>query len=66
MDQLVAKQFGTETQLASLELGIESATMLGACDGTSCSLTNTISWSTPTTPLPLDNDPRSSSSVYSA
>ena len=59
MDQLVAKQFGTETQLASLELGIESATMLGACDGTSCSLTNTISWSTPTTPLPLDNDPRS-------
>jgi hypothetical protein len=33
--------------------------MLGACDGTSCSLTNTISWSTPTTPLPLDNDPRS-------
>ena len=59
MDQLAAKQFGMETQLASLELGIESAAMLGACDGTSCSLTNTISWSTPTTPLPLDNDPRS-------
>ena len=33
--------------------------MLGTCDGTSCALTNTISWSTPTTPLPLDNDPRS-------
>ena len=59
MDQLAAKQFGMETQIASLELGIESAAMLGACDGTSCSLTNTISWSTPTTPLPLDNDPRS-------
>jgi hypothetical protein len=33
--------------------------MLGACDGASCSLTNTISWSTPTTPMPCDNDPRS-------
>jgi uncharacterized protein DUF1552 len=59
MDQVAAKRFGTETQLSSLELGIESAAMLGSCDGTSCALTNTISWSTPTTPLPLDNDPRS-------
>jgi len=59
MDQIAAKQFAKQTQLASLELGIESAAMLGTCDGTSCALTNTISWSTPTTPLPLDNDPRS-------
>src|SRR5439155_4056411 len=59
MDQVAAKRFGKETQLSSLELGIESAAMLGTCDGTSCALTNTISWSTPTTPLPLDNDPRS-------
>jgi hypothetical protein len=59
MDQIAAKEFAKETQLASLELGIESAAMLGTCDGTSCALTNTISWSTPTTPLPLDNDPRS-------
>jgi hypothetical protein len=59
MDQIAAKEFAKETQLASLELGIESADMLGTCDGTSCALTNTISWSTPTTPLPLDNDPRS-------
>jgi hypothetical protein len=59
MDQLAAKELAKETQLASLELGIESAAMLGTCDGTSCALTNTISWSTPTTPLPLDNDPRS-------
>ena len=59
MDQVVAREFAKETQLASLELGIESAAMLGTCDGTSCALTNTISWSTPTTPLPLDNDPRS-------
>ena len=59
MDQFAAKEFSKDTQLASLELGLESAAMLGACDGASCSLTNTISWSTPTTPLPIDNDPRS-------
>ncbi len=59
MDQIAARELAKETQLASLELGIESADMLGTCDGTSCALTNTISWSTPTTPLPLDNDPRS-------
>jgi hypothetical protein len=59
MDQIAAKEFSKETQLASLELAIESTAMLGACDGASCSLTNTISWSTPTTPMPCDNDPRS-------
>jgi hypothetical protein len=59
VDQLVAKAFGNRTELASLELGLESAAILGACDGASCALTNTISWSTPTTALPIDNDPRS-------
>src|SRR5262249_53656339 len=59
MDQIAAKEFSKETQLASLELAIESTAMLGACDGASCSLTNTISWSSPTTPMPCDNDPRS-------
>ena len=59
MDQLAAKQFGKDTQIASLELGLENAGMLGSCDGASCALTNTIAWSTPTTPLPIDNDPRS-------
>ena len=59
MDQVAAKELGKETQLASLELAIESTDMLGVCDNTSCSLTNTIAWSTPTTALPCDNDPRS-------
>ena len=59
MDQLAAKQFGKDTQIASLELGLENAGMLGSCDGASCALTNTIAWRTPTTPLPIDNDPRS-------
>jgi hypothetical protein len=59
MDQLAAREFAKETQIASLELGLESAAILGACDGASCALTNTISWSTPTTALPIENDPRS-------
>src|SRR5882762_11383231 len=59
MDQIVAKELSKETQLASLELGIESNAMLGSCDGgASCAYTNTVSWSNETTPLPIENDPR--------
>ena len=59
MDQVAAAEFAKETQIASLELGIESNAMLGACDGgASCAYTNTIAWRTPTTPLPIENDPR--------
>ena len=59
MDQIAARELSQETQLASLELGIESNAMLGNCDGgASCAYTNTIAWRTPTTPLPIENDPR--------
>jgi hypothetical protein len=59
VDQVAAKQFSKETQLASIELGIESNAMLGNCDGgASCAYTNTIAWSSPATPLPIENDPR--------
>jgi len=59
MDQIVAKELSKQTQLGSLELGIESNAMLGSCDGgASCAYTNTIAWSDPTTPLPIENDPR--------
>ena len=59
VDQIAARQFAKETQLASLELGIESNAMLGACDGgSSCAYTNTIAWRDATTPLPIENDPR--------
>ena len=59
MDQIAAQELSKETQLASLELGIESNAMLGSCDGgASCAYTNTIAWRTPTTPLPIENDPR--------
>ena len=59
MDQIAAKELGKETQLASLELAIDSVEVLGACDqGYSCAYVNTISWRTPTTPLPMENNPR--------
>jgi hypothetical protein len=59
MDQIVAKELAKETQLASLELGIESNAMLGSCDGgASCAYTNTVAWANETTPLPIENDPR--------
>ena len=59
MDQVAAQELGKQTQLTSLELGIESNAMLGTCDGgSSCAYTNTISWRNPTTPLPVERDPR--------
>jgi Protein of unknown function (DUF1552) len=59
MDQILAKELGGNTQLASLELGLESSESAGTCaDGFSCAYTSTISWRTPTTPLPMEYDPR--------
>jgi len=59
LDQIVARQFEKETQLASLELAIESTDLLGTCSlGYSCAYNNTIAWRTPTTPLPMENNPR--------
>jgi hypothetical protein len=59
VDQIAARYFGEKTQLASLELGTESPSLAGGCDsGYSCAYTNTISWRTPTTPLPMELNPR--------
>ena len=59
MDQIAARELSKQTQLGSIELGIETSSMLGNCDGGgSCAFTNTIAWSSPTTPLPIENDPR--------
>jgi hypothetical protein len=58
-DQIAAKELGKHTQLASLEIGLESPSLAGGCDsGYSCAYTNTLSWRTPTTPLPLEISPR--------
>ena len=60
MDQIAATQIGQDTPLPSLELATEDMTgLIGACDvGFSCTYTNTISWRTPTTPLPMEINPR--------
>jgi hypothetical protein len=59
MDQILAQETGKHTQLASLELAIESGETAGACDtGYACPYTNTISWKSANTPLPTQNNPR--------
>ena len=59
MDQIVANHFANDTQLASLELGIDPPSLLGSCDvGYSCTYTNTLSWRSPTVALPVTVNPR--------
>jgi hypothetical protein len=60
LDQIVAQELGKETPLDSLELCLESNDLAGACEaGYSCAYANTLAWRTETTPLPMENDPRS-------
>lgn len=60
IDQVIAKQIGQDTPFPSLELATTDYTgYIGACtSGFSCAYTNTISWSSPTTPLPMEINPR--------
>jgi len=60
IDQVVARQIGQDTPFPSLELATEDFTgYIGACTtGYSCAYANTISWSSPTTPLPMEINPR--------
>ena len=59
MDQVLAQDLGQETQLASLELGIEAPDVTGKCAlGWNCAYIHTLSWRSPTTPVPVENQPR--------
>ena len=59
IDQMAADVLGRDSQLRSLEIAAEDFTAVGGCDiGYSCSYVNTLSWRTPTTPLPMQTDPR--------
>ena len=60
IDQVVAQHIGQDTPLPSLEVATEDFTgYVGACSpGFSCAYLNTISWSSPTTPLPMEINPR--------
>ena len=60
IDQLMARHFARETQLGSLELSMDQPANAGACTGVlSCAYTHTISWRSPTQPLPMEWNPRS-------
>ena len=59
IDQLYAQRFGQDTPLPSIQLCIEMVDASGACDyGYACVYADTISWASPTQPLPMTLDPR--------
>jgi len=59
VDQIAAKEFGKDTQLASLQLAMDLNPLAGVCNnGYACVYQNCLSWSSPTTPLPSEAHPR--------
>jgi hypothetical protein len=59
LDQLYAKRFGQGTPIPSMQLCIEPVDRAGGCAyGYSCVYTDSISWASPTEPLPMIRDPR--------
>jgi hypothetical protein len=59
IDQYYAQKYGQETPIPSMQLCIENVDQAGGCEyGYSCTYTDTISWSSPTQPLPMIRDPR--------
>lgn len=59
MDQMFAQRFGKETPIPSMQLCIENVDQAGGCAyGYACVYTDSISWASPTEPLPVIRDPR--------
>ena len=59
VDQIAARAIGTDTPIPSLEIGTDLIAQVGNCDnGYACAYQNNLSWSSPTTPLPTEADPR--------
>ncbi len=59
IDQMMARHFANETQVASLEMSMDVPANAGACTGNlSCVYTHTLSWRSPTQPLPMEWNPR--------
>ncbi len=59
LDQIYAKAAGQDTPIPSMQLCIESIDQSGGCFyGYSCAYTDSISWGSPTEPLPMIRDPR--------
>ena len=59
LDQMHAHRFGQETPIPSMQLCIENIDQAGGCAyGYTCAYTDSISWASPTTPLPVTRSPR--------
>jgi hypothetical protein len=59
LDQIFARQFGQDSPIPSMQLCIENVDQAGGCSyNYSCVYTDTISWASPTEPLPMIRDPR--------
>ncbi len=59
IDQLIAQQICRDSKLSSLEVAVDRNDVVGACDhGYACAYMNSMSWKTPTTPLPPETNPR--------
>jgi len=59
VDQVAAKHIGQDTSMPSMEVATEAHGGEGACDRNyGCSYGRTISFSTPSTPLPMEYNPR--------
>ena len=60
IDQLIAQRIGGETLMPSMQLAVEDpgANSSNCGEGYSCTYTNTISWASPTAPLPMELNPQ--------
>jgi hypothetical protein len=59
LDQMYAQRFGQDTPVPSMQLCIENVDQAGGCAyGYTCVYTDSISWASPTTPLPVTRSPR--------
>lgn len=58
MDQIAARELGKETQLASLEIGLEPNELSSCEPGYSCAYMSALAWQSSTTPLPGETNPR--------
>ena len=56
LDQALAQKIGQATPLPSIEMKIEDSTL--SCDGLNCAYRDTISWQSPTSPLPMQHNPQ--------
>ena len=58
-DQIVARKIGQDTPIPSMQLCIENLDQAGGCYyNYACAYTDTISWASPTEPLPMIRNPR--------